>query len=109
MIPPISPVSALGRHRSSSPLPVRRAQPLLAISKGIDRDRAVDESVNHLGVLSRRGALPLIRAETQGLNLRTSQLYTVTDEPVERPYSAQGTPMPTSWLDRVRSSLGTSQ
>ena len=32
--------------------------PALAISKGIDRDRAVDESGNQLAVFGRRGARP---------------------------------------------------
>jgi hypothetical protein len=59
--------------------------PALAISKGIDRDRAVDESGNQLAVFGRRGARPLNRAETQRLYLRDGRLYTVTDEPVERP------------------------
>lgn len=56
----------------------------LAISKGIDRGRAVDESGNQLVVFGRRGARPLNRQETQRLYLRDGALYTVTDEPVER-------------------------
>ena len=36
----------------------RTHSPALAISKGIDRDRAVDESGNQLAVLGRRGARP---------------------------------------------------
>jgi hypothetical protein len=61
-----------------------------AISKGIDRDRAVDESGNQLAVFGRRGARPFSRAETEKLYLRNEQLYTVTDEPVERPHRAAG-------------------
>lgn len=57
----------------------------LAISKGIDRDRAVDESGNQLAVFGRRGARPLNQAEAQTLYLRKGQVYTVTDEPVYRP------------------------
>jgi hypothetical protein len=75
--------------------------PALAISKGIDRDRAVDESGNQLAVFGRRGARPFNRAEMEGLYLRNGQLYTVTDEPVERPYSTGGSHQPTAWLDRV--------
>jgi hypothetical protein len=66
----------------------RTKGPALAISKGIDRDRAVDESGNQLAVFGRRGARPLNREESQRLYLRNGQPYTVTDEPVERPYSA---------------------
>ena len=63
----------------------RTKGPALAISKGIDRDRAVDESGNQLAVFGRRGARPLNHAESDRLYLRNSQLYTVTDQPVERP------------------------
>jgi hypothetical protein len=72
--------------------------PALAISKGIDRDRAVDESGNQLAVFGRRGARPLNRAETQRLYLRGGQLYTVSDEPIERPASA--TSEFGNWLER---------
>jgi len=54
--------------------------PALAISKGIDRDRAVDESGNQISVFGRRGARPLNRAESQKLYLRNGKVYTVTDE-----------------------------
>jgi hypothetical protein len=54
--------------------------PALAISKGIDRDRAVDESGNQISVFGRRGARPLNLAESQRLYLRNGQPYTVTDE-----------------------------
>jgi hypothetical protein len=62
--------------------------PALAISKGIDRDRAVDESGNQLAVFGRRGARPLNLHESQRLYLRNGKLYTVTDEPVERLHGA---------------------
>jgi len=54
--------------------------PALAISKGIDRDRAVDESGNQISVFGRRGARPLNRGESKKLYLRDGKLYTVTDE-----------------------------
>jgi hypothetical protein len=84
--------------------------PALAISKGIDRDRAVDESGNQLAVFGRRGARPLNRAESEGLYLRPApggpQPYAVTDDPVEHPYSApasSATPSgPIAWLSRAR-------
>ena len=81
--------------------------PALAISKGIERDRAVDESGNQLAVFGRRGARPLNRAEAQAVYLRNGQLYTVTDEPaerirLERPASASDTLLRglKSWLFR---------
>jgi hypothetical protein len=56
----------------------------LVISKGIDRDRAVDESGNQLSVFGRRGARPFNQEEMQRLYLRAGQLYTVVDEPPSR-------------------------
>jgi len=53
----------------------------LAVSKGIDRDRAVDESGNQIAVLGRRGARPFNQQEMRRMYLRDGQLYTVTDTP----------------------------
>jgi hypothetical protein len=53
----------------------------LAISRGVDRDRAVDESGNQLSVFGRRGARPFNLEEMQRLYLRNGELYTVTDAP----------------------------
>ena len=52
-----------------------------AISKGLDRDRAVDESGNQLSVFGRIGARPLNRAEQQRMYLRNGQLWKVSDDP----------------------------
>jgi hypothetical protein len=64
----------------------RTRGPALAISKGIDRDRAVDESGNQLAVFGRRGARPLNRAEMHSLYIhpRTGEPYFVTDDDEER-------------------------
>ena len=59
----------------------RTSGPALAISKGIDRDRGVDESGNQLAVLGRRGARPFNLQEMQRMYLRNGKLYTVSDEP----------------------------
>jgi len=59
--------------------------PALAISKGIDRDRAVDESGNQLAVFGRRGARPLNRAESQSLYRRGGRLYSVADSSSDTP------------------------
>ncbi len=58
---------------------------------------AVDESGNQLAVFGRRGARPLNQAESQHLYLRNGQPYTVTDEPVERPYTANLSPAQNDW------------
>ena len=59
----------------------RTGAPALAISKGVDRDRAVDESGNQLAVFGRRGARPLNREEAGRLYLRDGKAYTVTNDP----------------------------
>jgi hypothetical protein len=55
--------------------------PALAISKGVDRDRAVDESGNQLTVFNRRGSRPFNKQEMEKLYLRDGHRYTVTDAP----------------------------
>lgn len=64
--------------------------PAIAISKGLDRDRAVDEAGNQLSVFGRRGARPFNKAEQERLYLHTApdgskSIYTVTDEPSSEP------------------------
>jgi hypothetical protein len=58
----------------------------LAISKGLDRDRAVDESGNQIGVFGRVGARPLHLDEQQKLYLRNGQVWKVSDEPDDAMY-----------------------
>ncbi len=84
----------------------RTRGPALAISKGIDRDRAVDESGNQLAVFGRRGARPLNHAEMQRLYQHSvnGSFYSVTDEPVESP-SAGSSSSVTSLFTRARSWL----
>ena len=43
----------------------RTKQPALAVSKGLDRDRAVDESGHQVAILGRLGARPFNRAEME--------------------------------------------
>jgi hypothetical protein len=59
----------------------RTKGPALAVSKGIDRDRAVDEDGNQLAVFNRRGSRPFNRQEMERLYLRNGQLYTVANTP----------------------------
>jgi hypothetical protein len=55
----------------------RTKGPALAVSKGLDRDRAVDESGNQLAVFGRRGARPFNLEEMQRLYLLDGRLRTV--------------------------------
>lgn len=54
--------------------------PALALSKGLDRDRAVDESGHQVAVFGRLGARPLNLEEQQRLFLRDGDVYSVSDE-----------------------------
>jgi hypothetical protein len=80
--------------------------PALAISKGIDRDRAVDESGNQVAVFGRRGARPLNRLETESLYLRNGAVYKVTDEPVVHPQEAPSAAGGAGLWDRIASWVG---
>jgi hypothetical protein len=53
--------------------------PALAISKGLDRDRAVDESGNQVSIFNRIGARPMTLDEMRRLYMRNGKLYTVTE------------------------------
>jgi len=55
--------------------------PALALSRGLDRDRAVDETGNQLGVFGRRGARPFNREEQRRMYLLDGKLFTVRDQP----------------------------
>ena len=71
---------------SPRPTPIMVAKfatygPALAIAKGLDRDRAVDESGNQLVVFDRLGARPFTKAEMEKLYLRNGAVYAVTDTP----------------------------
>ena len=57
--------------------------PALAISKGLDRDRAVDESGYQVSVFNRIGARPMTLPEMQRLFLRDGKIYTVSETPNE--------------------------
>jgi hypothetical protein len=55
--------------------------PAIALSRGLDRDRAVDETGHQVAVFGRRGARPLTLEEQQRLYLRDGKPFVVTDEP----------------------------
>ena len=81
----------------------RTRGPALSVSKGIDRDRAVDESGNQLAVFGRRGARPLNRTESEALYLRSGKLYTVADQPQPAPRAEAGFPSNLNWIARLKS------
>jgi len=70
----------------------------LAISKGMDRDRAVDESGNQIAVFGRIGARPLNLEEQQRLYLHDGHLWQVSDDPFNdlyiHPPQAEPLPLP---------------
>jgi hypothetical protein len=55
--------------------------PALALSRGLDRDRAVDETGHQLAVFGRRGARPLNLDEQRRMFLRDGRLFTVGETP----------------------------
>jgi hypothetical protein len=55
--------------------------PAVALSRGLDRDRAVDESGHQVSVFNRLGAGPLTREQMERLYLRDGEIYRVRDEP----------------------------
>jgi hypothetical protein len=69
--------------------------PARAISKGLDRDRAVDESGNQVAVFGRRGARPFNMEEMRRMYLRNGQVWTVSDAP-PGPATAPAAPRSTS-------------
>ncbi|MEO7941017.1 MAG: hypothetical protein ABIR55_20535, partial [Burkholderiaceae bacterium] len=68
--------------------------PALSLSKGLDRDRAVDETGGQIAVFGRIGSRPLSLPEMQKLYLRQDgTVWTVTDTPGTS-YSHVGLPPP---------------
>jgi hypothetical protein len=53
---------------------------ILSVARGLDRDRAVDEDGNQIGVFGRVGARPLTGAEQRKLYLRDGRPWFVTDD-----------------------------
>jgi hypothetical protein len=60
----------------------------LAVSKGLDRDRAVDETGNQVAVFGRLGARPFTLAESQRMYLKDGQVWRVPAD--GKPDSAAG-------------------
>lgn len=64
--------------------PIPHGGHALNVAKGLDRDRAVDESGNQIGVFGRVGARPLNATEQQKLYLRQRKVWMVGDDPSDR-------------------------
>jgi hypothetical protein len=71
---------------SAAPVPEliafrRTKQPALAVAKGLDRDRAVDESGHQVAILGRLGARPFTRTEMEKFFIGPDgRPFTVTDQ-----------------------------
>src|SRR5207249_11374010 len=68
-----------------------------SVGRGVDRDRAVDESGNQIAVFGRVGARPLKVEEQRRLFLRNGRVWRVSDDPGDqdcypepRPWVANG-------------------
>ncbi len=67
--------------------PVAKGGRALAISKGIDRDRAVDESGNQISVFGRIGARPLdLREQQKMYQHRDGTVWPTSDDPFDDIY-----------------------
>ncbi|NUM72889.1 hypothetical protein HUU40_00870 [candidate division KSB1 bacterium] len=53
----------------------------IALSKGMDRDRAVDESGNQVSVFGRLGSRPFTLEEQRRLYMRDNMIWKVSDDP----------------------------
>jgi hypothetical protein len=62
---------------------------VINVAKGLDRDRAVDEDGNQIGVFGRVGARPLNGAEQRKLYLRDGKPWFVSDDPADPLYTYQ--------------------
>jgi hypothetical protein len=65
----------------------------LAVSKGVDRDRAEDESGNQISVFGRLGARPFTLAEQQKLYLHNGRVWKVSDDPAWSGYLQMSPPV----------------
>ena len=57
----------------------------LTLSKGLDRDRAIDESGNQISVFGRLGSTPLSLEDQQRMYLENGKVWRVTNDPANPP------------------------
>ena len=85
--------SAPGRRPSSiATFKLPQGGHALAISKGLDRDRAVDESGNQIGVFGRIGARPLNADEQRGSTSTAASPGRSATTPATRSTATSGRP-----------------
>jgi hypothetical protein len=65
--------------------------PAVAVSKGLDRDRAVDESGYQVSIFNRIGGRPMTLPEMQRLYMRDGKIFTVSERPANRPVASMST------------------
>jgi hypothetical protein len=65
---------------------------ILSVARGLDRDRAVDEDGNQIGVFGRVGARPLNGPEQRKMYLRGGLPWYVSDDPKDVRYEWRGKP-----------------
>ena len=76
-MPPCHPHGALSRYQC----PLSRHQWALALSKGLDRDRAVDETGHQIAITGRLGSRPFTRPEMERLfRGADGAVFRVTDD-----------------------------
>jgi hypothetical protein len=80
----------------------RTRGPAVALSKGLDRDRAADESGHQVSVFNRLGARPFNAQEMRRLYMRRGRLYTVRDVPPGPPSAGPATRTAAKTLERRR-------
>jgi hypothetical protein len=64
----------------------------LAVAKGLDRDRAVDENGNQIAVFGRIGARPLNLEEQRKMYLHNGKVWKVSDDPRDPEYGQPRAP-----------------
>jgi hypothetical protein len=70
--------------------PIPHGGHALSVGRALDRDRAVDESGNQIGVFGRIGARPFTLPEQQRLFLRNGRVWLATDDPADAMYHRVG-------------------
>jgi hypothetical protein len=68
--------------------PIKHGGKTLSVAKGLDRDRAVDDSSNQIAVFGRVGARPLNFEEQRRLFFHNDKLWTAVDDPSDPMYGS---------------------
>ena len=86
--------------RLISTFPIPKGGEALAVGEGIDRDRAVDEAGNQIGVFGRVGARPMNLEEQRRLYLKDGRIWKVSDDPRDPIYRLAPGAKPGPWMQR---------